>query len=223
MGGGIGPDFLGEIGFGRGVGRGPFHEDSVGSSCAFASSTGVVTCGPVTKRGLTVQVTATIKKADGTAQAKVDSLTNSLTLHSEVSGTITRRDSATSKINHKSDRVVTGLAVGSTQRTVDGTAVGTETTTGISDAGAFTSIRTVNDTTSGIIIPLAEGRPTFPTAGRVSRNTGVAITVGGTTTTHTRSEIVSYDGTATAKIVINQDGTVKNCTMALPRGHLICQ
>jgi hypothetical protein len=223
MGGGIGPDFLGLVGFGRVIGRGPFHADSVGSSCVFASSTGVVTCGPVTKRGLTVLVTASIKKADGTAQAKLDSLTNSLTLHSEVSGTLTHRDSATSTLNHKSDRVVTGLAVGSTQRTVDGTAVGTETTTGVADAGAFTAIRTVNDTTAGIIIPLTEGRPTYPTAGRISRNMGLAITVSGVTTTHSRSEVVTFDGTATAKVVINQDGTVKNCTMALPRGKLVCE
>jgi hypothetical protein len=223
MGGGLGPDFLGEIGFGRGIGRGPFHADSVGSSCVFSSSTGIVTCGPVTKRGLTILVTAAIKKADGSAQAKIDSLTNSVTAHSEVSGTLTHRDSATSTINHKSDRAVTGLAAGSTQRTVDGTAVGTETTTGVTDAGAFTAIRTVNDTTTGIIVPLVEGRPTFPSAGRVSRNMGSAITVNGATTTHTRSEVVTYDGTPTAKIVITQDGVVKNCTMALPRGHLVCQ
>jgi hypothetical protein len=189
----------------------------------FASSTGVVTCGPVTQRGLTVLVTASIKKADGTAQAKIDSLTNSVTAHSEVSGTVTHRDSATSAISHKSDRVVTGLAVGSTQRTVDGTSVGTETTTGTTDAGAFTAVRTVNDTTAGIIVPIANGRPTYPTAGRVSRNMGVAITIAGATTTHSRTEVVTYDGTATATVVITQDGTTKNCTMALPRGKLVCQ
>jgi hypothetical protein len=115
------------------------------------------------------------------------------------------------------------LAVGSTQRTVDGTAVGTETTTGVSDAGAFTAVRTVNDTTTGIVIPLGESRPTYPTAGRVSRNMGSAVTVAAVTTTHSRSEVVTYDGTATATIVINQDGTVKNCTMALPKGRLVCE
>jgi hypothetical protein len=223
MGGGIGPEFLGEIGFGRNIGRGPFHADSVGSNCVFASSTGLVTCGPVTNRGLTVLVTAAIKKTDGTAQSKIDSLTNSLTLHSEVSGTVTRRDSATSTISHKSDRSITGLAAGSTQRTVNGTAVGTETTTGVTDAGAFKAIRTVNDTTTGVIVPLADGKPTFPSAGRVSRNKGSAVTIDGTTTTHTRSEVVTYDGSAVAKVVITQDGVAKNCTMALPRGHLVCE
>src|SRR4051812_16301952 len=175
MGGGLGPDFFGGIGFGEGRGRGPFHMESIGESCVFASSTGVVTCGPVTRHGLTVLATATIKNAAGAAQSKIDSLTNGVALHSEVSGTVTRRDSATSVINHKSDRTVTGLAKGSTQRTVDGTAVGTETTTGTTDAGDFEAIRTVNDTTVGIIVPLADGRPTYPTAGRISRNMSVSL------------------------------------------------
>jgi hypothetical protein len=222
MGGGLGPEFFGGIGFGPGIGRGPFHSDSVGSSCVFASSTSIVTCGPVTKRGLTVLVTASIKTTSGVAQAKIDSLTNSVTAHSEVSGTVTHRDSATSTINHKSDRIVTGLAVGSTQRTVDGTAVGTETTTGTTDAGAFTAIRTVNDATTGIIVPIANGRPTYPTAGMVSRTMGSAITIDGATTTHSRTEVVTYDGSATATVVITQDGTAKTCTMALPRGRLVC-
>jgi len=223
MGGGIGPDFLGVFAFGPGKGRGPFQRDTVGSSCVFASSTGIVTCGPVTRKGLTVLVTAKIETADGTAQAKPDSLTNSLTLHSEVTGTVTRKDSATSTIDAKSDRKVTGLAKGSTQRTVDGTAVGTETTNGTTDDGAFTATRTVADTTAGIIIPIADGRPTYPTAGRVSRNMTSSVKIGGSTTNHARSEIVTFDGSATAKIVITQDGVTKNCTFPLPKGKLVCE
>jgi hypothetical protein len=224
MGGGLEGDFLGEIGFGPGRGRGPFHVDSVGSSCVFSGTTGVVTCGPVTRGGLTVTSTAAITTADGTAQSKIDATTDKVVLHSEVSGSVTRRDSATSVIAHTSDRTITGLAAGSTQRTVEGVAVGTETTTGTTDSSAaFTAIRTVNDTTSGIVIPLENGRPTYPSAGRVSRNMSVSITIDGTTTTHSRSEVVTYDGTATASVVITQDGTAKTCTLPLPRGRLTCQ
>src|SRR4051812_7198812 len=223
MGGGLEGDFLGEIGFGPGRGRGPFHVDSVGNSCVFSSATGIVTCGPVTRGGLTVTSTAAITTTAGAAQSKIDSTTNKVVLHAEVSGTVIRRDSATSTIAHRSDRTITGLAAGSTQRTVDGTAIGTETTTGTTDAGTFTAVRTVNDTTAGIIIPLQDGRPTYPTAGRVSRNMSASITVAGTTTTHTRSEVVTYDGTAIASVVITQDGVVKSCTLPLPRGRLTCQ
>lgn len=223
MGGGIGPEFLGEIGFGPGRGRGPFRVDSVGTSCVFSSSTGIVTCGPITRGGLTITATAQITTASGAAQAKIDSTTDKVILTSEVSGTKTRRDSATSEVAHKSTRTITGLAAGSARRTVSGTSVGTEKTTGTTDAGAFTALRTVNDTTAGIVVPLVNGRPTYPSAGRVSRNMSVAVTIDGTTTTHSRGEIVTYDGTATAKVVITQDGASKSCTLPLPRGRLACE
>lgn len=223
MGGGIGPEFLGEIGFGPGRGRGPFHVDSVGTSCVFSSATGIVTCGPITRGVLTISATAEITTTDGAPQAKIDSNTNTVVLTSEVSGTKTRRDSATSVVAHQSTRTITGLAKGSTERTVDGTSVGTEKTTGTTDAGAFEAIRTVNDTTTGIVIPLVDGRPTYPSAGRVSRNMTATITVNGATTSHGRSEVVTYDGTATATVVITQDGVTRNCTLPLPRGRLVCQ
>jgi hypothetical protein len=35
--------------------------------------------------------------------------------------------------------------------------------------------------------------------------------------------VITYDGTATAKVVITQDGTTQNCTLPLPRGRLTCQ
>ncbi len=222
MGGGIGPEFLGEIGFGPGRGRGPFRLDSVGTSCVFSSATGIVTCGPITRSGLTLLTTATITTAEGTAQARIDSLTDRIVLTSEISGTKQRRDSATSQVAHQSTRTVAGLAIGSTRRTVDGIAVGTEKTTGTIGAGAFEALRTVNDTTAGIIIPLADGRPTYPVAGRVSRNMSVTITLNGAPTTHTRTEVVTYDGSASATVVITGGGVVKSCTMPLPRGRLVC-
>jgi hypothetical protein len=223
MGGGIGREFLGEIGFGPDKGRGPFHVDSVGTSCVFSSATGIVTCGPITRGGLTIMATAQITKTDGTAQTKIDSTTNKVVLTSEVSGTKTRRDSAVSEVAHKSTRTISGLAAGSTQRTVDGTSVGSEKTTGTTDAGAFEAIRTVNDTTAGIVISLVDGRPTYPSTGRVSRNMTATITVAGVTTSHSRSEVVTYNGTATATVVITQDGVAKNCALPLPRGKLVCQ
>ena len=223
MGGGIGPEFLGEIGFGPGRGRGPFRVDSVGTSCVFSSTSGIVTCGPITRGGLTVTATAQVTSASGAAQSKIDSTTDKVVLASEVSGTKTRRDRTTSEVAHKSNRTITGLSAGSTQRTVDGTSVGTENTTGTTDGGAFSALRAVSDTTTGIIIPLVDGRPTYPSAGRVSRNMRVTVTIDGATTTHSRSEVVTYDGTATAKVVITQDGATKNCALPLPRGRLSCE
>ena len=118
---------------------------------------------------------------------------------------------------------MTGLASTATQRTVNGTSAGTETTTGKDTAGTFTVARVIGDTTSGIIIPITSGRPTYPTAGSVIRSMKVTLTyTGKTPASSSRREVVTYDGTATAKLVITQDGTTKKCTIPLPRGRPTC-
>ncbi len=133
--------------------------------------------------------------------------------------------SATTTVSHASSRTVAGLATGSTQRTVDATAAGTESTTGTSSAGAFTARRVTGDTTRGLVTPVATAatpRP-YPTAGTVIRAVSATTTIaGGAAQTTTRREVVTYNGTATATIVITQDGTTKNCTIALPGRRPTC-
>lgn len=224
MGGGFGPGFFGDIGVGRGFGHGPFGGTAVDASCIFSATTGDVTCAAVTRDGLSTTRVATYKTAAGVAQAKPDSTTNSARLRISVAGTRTRRDSATAVIAHSSDRTVTGLAVGSTSRTVNGTSSGSENTTGKNSAGAaFTSVRVAGDTIKALIVPVADGKPTYPTSGSVTRHSKVTATVAGATpTVSDRREVVTYNGTATATLVITQDGVTKNCTIALPRGRPAC-
>jgi hypothetical protein len=223
MGGGMGPDFLGGIGFGRGFGAGPFGGGALTGDCTFNSATGRVTCAVVTDRhGLTVTRSASYKKADGTVQSAPDSTTNTINVQITATGTVTRRDSAVSKVNNSSDRTVSGLAYGSTQRTVNGTSRGDESTTGTNSSGAFTATRLVGDTISGLVIPVESGKPTYPTAGTVIRSMHATFTVGGTTTTHDRREVITYNGSATASITITQDGTTKSCTLPLPHGMPSC-
>ena len=38
----------------------------------------------------------------------------------------------------------------------------------------------------------------------------------------TVAEVVTFDGTATAKVSITENGTTRSCTQALPRGRLVC-
>ena len=222
MGGGMGADFLGAVGFGRGFGQGPFGGGGLNSDCTFAASTGRVTCSAETRNGVTINRSFAFTTATGTAQAKPDSTTNPVNSQISVSGTVTRRDSAVSNITSSSNRTVSGLAYNSTQRTVNGTSAGTETTTGKVAEGAFTSTRIVGDTTTGVIIPLTAGRPTYPTAGTVVRHMKVTMTVAGATTTKERREVVTYNGTATATLTITQDGTTKTCTLPLPHGKPSC-
>lgn len=222
MGGGMGPDFLGGIAAGRGPERGPFGRTDDLSACTLSGAD--LTCPPVTRNGLTVTRILTLKSASGATQSKIDSTTNSIRTRVTASGSVQRRDSVTATVVNSSDQTVTGLAVGSTLRTVDGAAKGSETSTGKTrDGVAFTASRVMGDTTTGLKIPVENGKPTYPTAGKVIREMTVTMTSGGTTTTSKRREVITYNGTATATAVITQDGTSKTCSLPLPFGRPTCQ
>lgn len=224
MGGGMGRGFLGGIDVGHGLGHGPFGDVGNDTNCTFSAATGDVTCPATTRDGLTSTRIATYKTAAGVAQAKADSTTNSARTRLAVAGTRTRRDSATAVISSSSDRTVTGLAKGSTSRTVNGTSSGSENTTGKNSSGTFTSLRVAGDTTRALIIPLVDGKPTYPTSGSVTRHTKVTATVaGGTPQVSNRRETITYNGTATATVVIVTDGVTKTCTVTLPKGRPTCQ
>jgi hypothetical protein len=226
MGGGLRPEFFGGVGLGRGWDRGPFGLGELLENCTFSSSTGRVTCADVMRHGLTVSRSFAFTDAAGTAQAAPSSTTNTINEQVVVSGAVTRHDGdVTSTVQHTSDRTVTGLAAGSTQRTVNGASKGTENSSGKTrDGAAFTASRVVGDTTTGLVIPLQDGRPTFPTAGSVVREMTATIAVDGKApVTKSRREVITYDGSSTAKVVITKDGTTKNCTLPLPFGRLQCQ
>lgn len=222
--GGLGNDFIGGIGFGRGFGHGPFGGgDALRGTCTFDSASGKVNCTD-TRGGLTIVSSASYKTASGTVQSAPDSTTDVAIIQTQVSGTVTRRDSAVSTVNHTSTRTVTGLSVGSTQRTVSGAARGEESTSGKTDSAiAFVSTRIVGDTTTGLVIPVVSGKPTYPTAGKVVRQMKATVTLaGGSPTTKDRREVITYDGSDTATLVITTDGTTKTCKIPLPRGKPTC-
>jgi len=221
--GGLGPDFFGGIGFGRGFGHGPFGGLTLRGTCAFNSSSGRIECTD-TRGGLTIIASASYRTAGGTVQSAPDSTTDAVNIQTDVSGTVTRRDSAVSTVNHTSSRTVTGLAANATQRTVNGSARGEESTTGKTDSGVvFTATRLVGDTTSGLVIPIVSGKPTYPTAGKVIRQMKATVTLaGGSPTSKERREVITYDGTASATLVVTTDGTTKTCKIPLPRGEPSC-
>lgn len=221
--GGLGPDFIGGVGFGRGFGHGPFGGLNLRGTCAFNSANGRVECND-THDGLTIVASAYYKTASGTVQQAPDSTTDAVNVQTSVTGTVTRRDSAVSTVNHASNRTITGLAAGSTQRTINGAARGEESTTGKTDSGVvFAATRLVGDTTTGLVIPIQSGRPTYPTAGKVIRQMKTTLTLaGGSPTTRERREVITYDGSATATLVITTDGTTRTCKLPLPRGVPSC-
>lgn len=218
---------------------------------AFNASTGWFVCTPITNNGITFNQQIQYKNTAGTVQSALDTATtNSVQVKSTVAGTISFvRDStrggwagrkgpphfghligdsttvlsANTTLSHASDRTVTGLASGSTKRTVNGTSQGEESTTGTSSKGSFTARRVAADTTKGVEVPIVEGKPTYPTAGTVIRVMNASVTFAGSAaTTASRREVITYDGSATAKVVITINGDTKTCTMALPRGRPVC-
>ena len=205
--------------------RGPFGDfDDDDASCTFNTTSKRVECATLTRGGLTINRSFSFLDLAGKVEQAFDPAnTNTVNVKSSVTGTVTHHSTATSTINSSSDFTIVGLASGSTQRKVDGTASGTETTTGTRDGVAFTVARTADDKTSGLVIPIQNGRPTYPTAGTVSRSMTATVTkAGSSASTSSRSEVITYDGSATAKVVITHDGVTKTCTKPLPHGHLTC-
>jgi hypothetical protein len=132
---------------------------------------------------------------------------------------------ATTTVSSASSRTVSGLASGSTQRTVNGASLSTESTNGTSSRGQFTATRIAADTTTGLVVPISTSSsgPTYPTAGTVVRVMKATLTYSGASPVSvSRREVVTYDGSATAKVVITQNDSTKTCTKPLPRGPLSC-
>lgn len=248
MGGGMRDEFSGGIGMGPGMGRGPFGEAFSLSTCtAFDAATGIVTCTPLVRDSLTITRRFKFSTAAGAAQSARDTLTTDrIETVRTVSGTTTftpgrrggfghgfgprgadsaRLDITTARTTVKSSstRITTGLASGSTQRTVTGASAGKETTEGTATTGAFTSVRVMGDTTTGLVIPVVASGYPYPTAGTVIRAMSVTVTyASGSPVSSSRREVITYDGTATARIAITKDGATKQCTLALPRGRPVC-
>jgi hypothetical protein len=250
MGGGFRDEFSGNVGMGPGLGRGPFGDAFSTANCTFDSASGLIICAPVVRDSLVISRTFRFSTAAGVAQSARDTATTDrIETTRTVTGTTTftpgeRRGfghgfgpggpggpsgageditTARTTVTSSSSRTVSGLAAGSTQRTVNGASAGRESTTGTNRSGTFTSLRIMGDTTTGVTIPIGgEGYP-YPRAGTVIRAMNVTVTYGsGSPVNSARREVITYDGSTTAKVTLTEDGVTKNCTIALPRGRMVC-
>ena len=89
----------------------------------------------------------------------------------------------------------------------------------------ITASRTAGDTIVGLIVPSQSSSNShpYPTAGTITRSISAAVTITGqAAATSKRREVITYDGTATAKVSITVDGATQNCTLPLPHGRLTC-
>lgn len=207
------------LGLGFGLGRG-FYRGELPGTCAFNAVSGRVECDTVVRHGLSIVRSAAYSDASGTVQEHFDSLTNTVNVTVDVSGSYQRRDGDSTTVDHHSDRTVTGLAPGSGSRTVSGASGGTETTTGTDSTGSFTAVRTLGDTIQDVVLPApGSSGPHYPTAGSIIRAMEASVTYsGGSPVTSSRREVITFDGSEIATVVITRDGVTKNCTLNLTRG-----
>jgi hypothetical protein len=247
MGGGLGEHFLGDD-FSVGHRHGRFDEDDMSGTCAFSAASGRVECAAVTHHGLTIVRSASYMDAAGDVQqARDTATTNTINTLTTVTGTVffdgrhghhdddgpnhqTSPDddrvarSDTTVVALSSDRTVSGLASGSTARTVNAKSAGTETTKGTDTTGHFTVARVAGDTITGLVIPVGTTAGSYPTAGMIVRAMQATLTYdGGAPTTTRRREVITFDGSAVAKMTITQNGTTRTCTIPLPHGRPTCQ
>ncbi len=224
MGGGLGGDFLHGDGFRAGVARGPFNGAVAPGTCSAPAGGARLTCPPGgTRPGLTVERSVVWTDVNGAVQRAPDSTTHSMETRVTVFGTLPSRDGITRTVRHESERLITGLEQGSAERTVNGTSAGRETVTGEREAGTFSAERVVADTTRNLVIPVRESGRSYPIAGTVIRTMTVTATVAGEPReTASWREQLTYDGSATATLVITRNGETKTCTVALPGGRPVC-
>lgn len=217
---------VGFVGFGLGLGDSHGLGGQLSGTCAFDAARGRVACDPITRDGLTVTRSAQYTDAGGMVQQAFDSTTtDAVNLQVTVTGTRIRPDGDTAEVEHASDRTVTGLADGSTARTVNGTSAGTEKTAGTDTVGTFNAVRTIGDTIQDVVVPAAADSSgmSFPSAGTIIRSMQVTVTyTGQSPTSSSRREVITFDGSNTATVVVTQDGTTQNCTLPLPHGRLTC-
>lgn len=246
MGGGLGSHFLGDD-FTAEHHHGRFSDDDMNGSCAFSAATGRVECAPVVHHGLTIVRSAQYRDASGSVQQGRDSVTtNSINTLTTVTGTVVfdgrrghhddgdgdhasssgdaSRPADTTTVALSSDRTVTGLASGSTARTVNAKSAGTEMTKGTDSTGHFTIDRIAGDTITALVIPVTATGGSYPTSGTIVRSMQATLTYDGAAPATTqRREVITFDGSAVAKMVVTKDGTTQNCTIPLPHGRPTCQ
>ena len=248
MGGGLGSHFLGDD-FGIDHHRGRFAEDDLDGSCAFSATSGRVECAPVVHHGLTIVRSAKYTDASGNVQQARDTITtNTINTLTTVSGTAVfdgrrghhddgdhhdsspstsddaSRPADTTTVALSSDRTVSGLASGSAARTVNAKSAGAERTKGTDSTGHFTIVRVAGDTITALVIPVRATGGSYPTSGTIVRAMQATLTYDGAAPASTqRREVITFDGSAIAKMVVTKDGVTQNCTIPLPHGRPTCQ
>lgn len=166
---------------------------------------GRFSCDSVGHEGLTVVRTCAFEDSAGVAQAAYDSSTTAkVTVHTEISGAITR-DRWSATIDRTADLVVTGLAGANTTMTWNGSGSGTSSRVRQVDS---TETREYDMTFSGsitdVVIPVPRTETSWPLSGVIARVVTITF-IGGPRdgTTVTRNTTLEFNGTQYATLTVN--------------------
>ena len=84
-------------------------------------------------------------------------------------------------------------------------------------------MRVIGDTIQGVVLPVSTSGESYPAAGTIIRSMQARITYRSQSPTASfRREVITFDGSNTASVVITTDGQTQNCTLALQGRQLSC-
>jgi hypothetical protein len=192
--------------------------------CVFDDTTGQFSCPDMSRDGITLTRTFTIRDAAGNVQSKFDATTTaSVEVQTSASGTTSRPHGATVTINRTGDITTSGLAGAETTHALNGTEQGTIVAVSTaSDGTQVTDSTTVSDATQNLVVPVpANGTQPradagrFPLSGSRSHSTTTTTTRGSDTKTNSTSRTETFDGTSVVQVVLTVNGQTQNCTVDL--------
>ena len=172
----------------------------------FGDAPGSFQCTSATRDGLTIDRSCTYYDAGGTQQDAYDSLTTaSVTVHVNVSGSVSRDEWGSASVNRVRDITVTGLEGVETSRTWNGT--GTATVSRIhttQDSNTVQIDMTSTETATNVVLPVPRTATSWPLSGTITSTVTLTFTGGPHDgETMTRDVTVTFDGTQYATVTVN--------------------
>lgn len=196
---------------------------SATDGCQWDAAVARVVCAPVTRNGLTVRRSFVFLDGDATPQPRRDESTVAMNTRIAVAGSIAT-DRGTVTVDRGSTLTVSGLARGSSGRTLNGEESGTTTGTRRTDRGTVTTVETFQARTDDVVIPVPRPATAWPLSGSSTRRSSVTASREGTTETRTRTfgHQVTFNGTRYVPITMTSDGTARQCTLDLALHRIDC-
>jgi hypothetical protein len=176
--------------------------------------------------GMNVTRTIAFFDAAGAKQDRYDSLTTARVVTDErVSATNTmtvngNQRATTMEAAHHAE--VSGLAGRETAVTLNANGTSKVTMAASRNGRTITTTATASDLTKDLVVPVPRARGAYPKSGTVTHEHSVTATDGTGSATRSYREVITFDGSATAKVTITVNGATKSCTRALDTGRLSC-